>query len=119
MDCLLRSRCDTEIIFPRSELAWTKRIPPNGWEPEQGRSLAVDDVGGQRSAFLRFAPGSGRPPDLAKAQKMKRTLLAHAATTALAGPACAEMLDLEKDVLTFDFTKLTEMAPLPVAYEQG
>ena len=29
------------------------------------------------------------------------------------------MLDLEKDVLTFGFIKLTDMAPLAVAYEQG
>ena len=31
----------------------------------------------------------------------------------------AEMLALEKDELTFGFIKLTDMAPLAVAYEQG
>ena len=42
------------------------------------------------------------------------------ATTALcATPATAEMLDLEKDELKFGFIKLTDMAPLAVAYEQG
>ena len=33
--------------------------------------------------------------------------------------ASAELLDLEKDELTFGFIKLTDMAPLAVAYEQG
>ncbi len=37
----------------------------------------------------------------------------------MAGPALAEMLDLEKDELKFGFIKLTDMAPLAVAYEQG
>ncbi|MEL6608163.1 MAG: CmpA/NrtA family ABC transporter substrate-binding protein [Pseudomonadota bacterium] len=50
---------------------------------------------------------------------MKRFLMAALATTALAGPAAAQMLDLEKDELTFGFIKLTDMAPLAVAYEQG
>ncbi|KAA2315542.1 nitrate ABC transporter substrate-binding protein [Pseudooceanicola sediminis] len=50
---------------------------------------------------------------------MKNLILSLAATTALVAPAHAEMLDLEKDVLTFGFIKLTDMAPLAVAYEQG
>ena len=50
---------------------------------------------------------------------MKKLLLALAASTALTAPALAETLDLEKDVLTFGFIKLTDMAPLAVAYEQG
>ncbi len=33
--------------------------------------------------------------------------------------ASAEMLELETDVLTFGFIKLTDMAPLAVAYENG
>ncbi|MEM0934802.1 MAG: CmpA/NrtA family ABC transporter substrate-binding protein [Pseudomonadota bacterium] len=48
-----------------------------------------------------------------------KLLCALAASTALAGPAFAEMLDLEKDELTFGFIKLTDMAPLAVAYENG
>ncbi|MEM8822249.1 MAG: CmpA/NrtA family ABC transporter substrate-binding protein [Pseudomonadota bacterium] len=40
-------------------------------------------------------------------------------TAAFAGPANAELLDLEKDELTFGFIKLTDMAPLAVAYENG
>ncbi|MEO1041722.1 MAG: CmpA/NrtA family ABC transporter substrate-binding protein [Pseudomonadota bacterium] len=36
-----------------------------------------------------------------------------------AGPAHAEMLDVEKDELTFGFIKLTDMAPLAIAYELG
>ncbi|WP_323798232.1 CmpA/NrtA family ABC transporter substrate-binding protein [Nisaea sp.] len=38
---------------------------------------------------------------------------------ALAGPASAEMLDVEKDELKFGFIKLTDMAPLAIAYEKG
>ncbi|MEM1365368.1 MAG: CmpA/NrtA family ABC transporter substrate-binding protein, partial [Pseudomonadota bacterium] len=34
-------------------------------------------------------------------------------------PAHAEMLDVEKDELKFGFIKLTDMAPLAVAYELG
>ncbi len=37
----------------------------------------------------------------------------------VAAPASAEMLDLEKDELTFGFIKLTDMAPLAIAYEKG
>ncbi len=54
---------------------------------------------------------------------MKKPILARAASTALTAPATlparAEMLELEKDVLTFGFIKLTDMAPLAVAYAQG
>ncbi|AXI45537.1 nitrate ABC transporter substrate-binding protein [Sulfitobacter sp. SK012] len=42
-----------------------------------------------------------------------------AASSLLATAAYAEMLDLEKDELTFGFIKLTDMAPLAVAYENG
>ena len=48
---------------------------------------------------------------------MKRLIAALAATTALASPLFAQ--ELEKDELTFGFIKLTDMAPLAVAYEQG
>jgi len=43
-------------------------------------------------------------------------------TTALgltAAPVWAQMLDVEKDELTLGFIKLTDMAPLAVAYEKG
>ncbi|MEM5475611.1 CmpA/NrtA family ABC transporter substrate-binding protein [Pacificibacter sp. AS14] len=50
---------------------------------------------------------------------MKKLLLGLIASTALAAPGFAEMLDLEKDELTFGFIKLTDMAPLAIAYEQG
>ncbi|SFL63456.1 CmpA/NrtA family ABC transporter substrate-binding protein [Shimia aestuarii] len=49
---------------------------------------------------------------------MKRIASLLAATTMLVSPAMAQ-LDLEKDELTFGFIKLTDMAPLAVAYEQG
>ncbi|MCH1584744.1 MAG: ABC transporter substrate-binding protein, partial [Flavobacteriales bacterium] len=48
---------------------------------------------------------------------MQKFLLSLAATTALCSPARAQ--DLEIDELTFGFIKLTDMAPLAVAYEQG
>ena len=49
---------------------------------------------------------------------MKRIASILAATAAMATPAIAQ-LELEKDELTFGFIKLTDMAPLAVAYEQG
>ena len=48
---------------------------------------------------------------------MKKLLMTFAATTALSSPALAQ--NLEIDELTFGFIKLTDMAPLAVAYEQG
>ena len=48
---------------------------------------------------------------------MKKLLIALATSTALVSPAPAQ--ELEKDELTFGFIKLTDMAPLAVAYEQG
>ena len=49
------------------------------------------------------------------------TLLAALLSTALSAPATAtaEMLDVEKDELKFGFIKLTDMAPIAVAYEKG
>lgn len=38
---------------------------------------------------------------------------------ALAGAASAQSLDVEKDELKFGFIKLTDMAPLAIAYENG
>ncbi len=54
-----------------------------------------------------------------KGTLMNKFLLSLLATTALSTPAFAELLDLEKDELTFGFIKLTDMAPLAVAYENG
>ncbi|MEM6620559.1 MAG: CmpA/NrtA family ABC transporter substrate-binding protein, partial [Pseudomonadota bacterium] len=48
----------------------------------------------------------------------KKSLVA-AAFSLIAAPAWADLLDLEKDELTFGFIKLTDMAPLAVAYENG
>lgn len=50
---------------------------------------------------------------------MKNILLGLVASTALVSPALADMLALEKDELKFGFIKLTDMAPLAIAYEQG
>ncbi|MCB9931080.1 MAG: ABC transporter substrate-binding protein [Alphaproteobacteria bacterium] len=53
----------------------------------------------------------------------RRSLLAGAAALAtavlMAVPAAADMLPVEKDELKFGFIKLTDMAPLAVAYEKG
>ena len=51
--------------------------------------------------------------------KTSLTSLLIGSTMLLAAPAAAQMLTLEKDELTFGFIKLTDMAPLAVAYEQG
>ena len=50
---------------------------------------------------------------------MKLILTGTAFAALLASAANAQMLELEKDELTFGFIKLTDMAPLAVAYEQG
>ena len=50
---------------------------------------------------------------------MRTPLTIDAALGLLAPAAHAEMLDVEKDELTFGFIKLTDMAPLAVAYEMG
>jgi len=53
----------------------------------------------------------------------RRTFLAMStallATAATASFSYAEMLDVEKDELKFGFIKLTDMAPLAIAYEKG
>lgn len=51
--------------------------------------------------------------------KTGKTLMAIATTFCLALPVGADILDLEMDELTFGFIKLTDMAPLAIAYEQG
>ena len=50
---------------------------------------------------------------------MRTQLVGIAITTVLTSAAMAEPLELEKDELTFGFIKLTDMAQLAVAYEQG
>jgi len=48
-----------------------------------------------------------------------RTLLASTALAALPASPAFALLDVEKDELTFGFIKLTDMAPLAIAYEKG
>ncbi|MEO1656545.1 MAG: CmpA/NrtA family ABC transporter substrate-binding protein [Pseudomonadota bacterium] len=51
---------------------------------------------------------------------LKNFLVSVSASVAvLSAPLHAEMLDVEKDELTFGFIKLTDMAPLAIAYELG
>ncbi|MEO9515971.1 MAG: CmpA/NrtA family ABC transporter substrate-binding protein [Paracoccaceae bacterium] len=50
---------------------------------------------------------------------MKKILLGLTLSTAMSGAVFGQSLDLEKDELTIGFIKLTDMAPLAVAYEQG
>ncbi|MEP3638506.1 MAG: CmpA/NrtA family ABC transporter substrate-binding protein [Paracoccaceae bacterium] len=50
---------------------------------------------------------------------MKKILLGLTLSTAMSGTVFGQSLDLEKDELTIGFIKLTDMAPLAVAYEQG
>lgn len=51
--------------------------------------------------------------------KLTTLILSAAMTSVLALSAQAEMLDVEKDELKFGFIKLTDMAPLAIAYEKG
>lgn len=48
-----------------------------------------------------------------------KTILLGASALSLSLTSNAEMLELEKDELTFGFIKLTDMAPLAIAYEKG
>jgi len=50
---------------------------------------------------------------------MKKGIGAALALGLTAGAASAEMLPVEKDELKFGFIKLTDMAPLAIAYEKG
>ena len=50
---------------------------------------------------------------------MTRMLTCLLTTILLTGPALADLLDLEVEELKFGFIKLTDMAPLAVACEQG
>ncbi len=50
---------------------------------------------------------------------MRNLILGLTTSLVLTGPALAQGLELEKDELTFGFIKLTDMAPLAVAYENG
>ena len=50
---------------------------------------------------------------------IRKLSIAFAMATGIATSAAAEMLDVEKDELTFGFIKLTDMAPLAIAYEKG
>lgn len=56
-----------------------------------------------------------------KTFKSFKSMLAGAvcALTAMSSASYAEMLELEKEELKFGFIKLTDMAPLAVAYEKG
>jgi len=69
-----------------------------------------------RAVFFVF--GSINPTKRIMQMKTPLSLML-AASTFLASAASAELLDLEKDELTFGFIKLTDMAPLAVAYEKG
>lgn len=51
--------------------------------------------------------------------RLKTLLLSATAGLMAAFPALAEMLDVEKDELKLGFIKLTDMAPLAIAYEKG
>jgi len=51
--------------------------------------------------------------------RLKSLLISTAISALAAFPALAEMLDVEKDELKFGFIKLTDMAPLAIAYEKG
>ena len=50
---------------------------------------------------------------------MNKIIAAAVAAFTMANTAQAEVLDVEKDELKFGFIKLTDMAPLAVAYEKG
>ncbi len=60
-----------------------------------------------------------KTPDVNLARRLMLGTMFAAGLTAALVPAHAEMLDVEKDELKFGFIKLTDMAPLAIAYEKG
>ncbi|GJL87332.1 MAG: nitrate ABC transporter substrate-binding protein [Minwuia thermotolerans] len=83
-------------------------------------------VDGRAGVWQRQTPGEGRQRDVthslfSRIRKGAFVALATATITGIAVPGIsqAEMLDVEKDELTFGFIKLTDMAPLAIAYEKG
>ena len=50
---------------------------------------------------------------------VKSLAIGAAASSMVIAPAMAEELELEKEDLKFGFIKLTDMAPLAIAYEKG
>ncbi len=89
-------------------------------DPEQSRSTPLRNT--CQREVLRLFLFSGRPEREGgkhEEENMKRLLTGITLSAVMATGASAELLDLEKDELTFGFIKLTDMAPLAVAYEQG
>ena len=62
---------------------------------------------------------SGFMLKLSRRAFMAVSALAVAQAMSFSAPASAEMLAVEKDELKFGFIKLTDMAPLAIAYEKG
>lgn len=58
-------------------------------------------------------------PDNSKRSFIKKLVLAASIACSFSLPAYAEELEVEKDELKFGFIKLTDMAPLAIAYEKG
>ncbi|AVX04866.1 nitrate transport ATP-binding protein NrtC [Maritalea myrionectae] len=52
-------------------------------------------------------------------RRFMATILGSIAAIGLSAPALADWLDVEKDELKLGFIKLTDMAPLAIAYEKG
>ncbi|MGD2119344.1 MAG: ABC transporter substrate-binding protein, partial [Chromatiales bacterium] len=55
----------------------------------------------------------------ARRQFLKKALAAFALTFAMSGVAVSAVGEPEKEDLKFGFIKLTDMAPLAIAYEKG
>ena len=69
------------------------------------------------SIFLRNS--IAKQPKLLFANLFRLAALSIVGVVATFNIAQADMLDVEKDELKFGFIKLTDMAPLAIAYEKG
>src|SRR5690606_15868299 len=97
----------------------TERLlpPASAARAAAGARAEHDDRGARRAARSRAASSFRAVP--AAARILAASLLAAGAALCAAPGADAAPLALEKDELRLGFIKLTDMAPLAIAYERG
>ncbi|MCT4656045.1 MAG: ABC transporter substrate-binding protein [Cohaesibacter sp.] len=71
------------------------------------------------SSFKAFLANGLQAPKHLHTSLSAAAIVGTLATSLLSGTAYAEILDVEKDELKLGFIKLTDMAPLAIAYEKG
>jgi len=91
-----------DVLTGWRRFVWCRRAPPDA--PEQ---VTLENPMIRFSSFLDTG-----------ARVVAALAIGSALALPLSSAAIGEMLDVEKDELTFGFIKLTDMAPLAIAYEK-